>query len=86
MAMVPKEKFDSGRKRSASFQPALAIKPHQPQSTAPYIREGRWVIDWHSLAVARTSAIVTGRIINQALMRRTGTRVVRADGSKSEDM
>src|ERR1700756_697791 len=36
---------------------ALAITAHHSQRTAPYIRDGICVTDWHSLAVASASPV-----------------------------
>jgi hypothetical protein len=45
MEIVFGEKAKIEEDRSPSFQIVLAIVPHHPQSTAPYISEGRCVID-----------------------------------------
>src|ERR1700742_4296786 len=57
------EKLDAKCTCWPSFHMALAMQPHHIQSTAPYIREGRLVIEWHSLAVARARRTATENIM-----------------------
>ena len=52
-----------------SFHNMLAIQPHHPQSTKPYISEGGYVMEWHSLAVASASATETRDITTTPLKR-----------------
>jgi hypothetical protein len=58
-----------------SFHNMLAIQPHHPHSTKPYMSEGGYVMEWHSLAVISARATESKDIAAMPLKRIFGREV-----------
>src|SRR5215470_267750 len=69
MEMAFSEKFEASGICLPILQITLATPPHHNHSTPPYNNEGRFVIEWHSPAVASASAVASAKMTACPLMR-----------------